>query len=148
MYDVKEGIVPTVISGIEYFFLPKSNKVYIMVATARKLYQFKGFVPSQDDRPWFERIFSSYSKDTNEESLSFEEQGMYSQSEQPHCRLKILYDVNMFFPKSIGYLADTGDLIFNNVSVLQALKYFCHLSLLNVLCSCRWLKVSPPRMIF
>ena len=129
VYDVKEGIVPTVISGIEYFFLPKSNKVYIMVATARKLYQFKGFVPSQDDRPWFERIFSSYSKDTNEESLSFEEQGVYTQSEQPHCRLKILYDANMFFPKSIGYLADTGYLMFNNVSAFNNFQLRMNLSL-------------------
>jgi len=88
-----------------------------MVATARKLYQYKGFVQNKDDRPWFGAIFNNYLRDSTEESLSFGDQILYPQSDQSNCRLHIYYDVHMAFPKSIGYLSDTGFLMYNNVRV-------------------------------
>ncbi|CAG7718037.1 unnamed protein product [Allacma fusca] len=118
IYDIGKG-GPSVISGLEYFFLPKSNKCYIMVATARKLFQFKGFVANRDDNgkePWFNPIFTTYLRDSAEESLPLGDQVLYPQSDQSTWRLHIHYDYGMAFPKSIGCLTDSGYLMFNNIA--------------------------------
>ena len=80
------------------------------------MYQFKGFIPNKDDRPWFTNIFNNYlSQSGIEEVLEFGELAPYVVSDQAISRLNVLYDTGSGYPKNIGYLADTNSLVFNDV---------------------------------
>lgn len=126
LYDIaKEKETTAVISGLEYFFIPRTLKCFILIATARKLYQFKGFISGKEDSPWFHSIFNSYlSQSGSEEVLSlggFEPKDTLRSSDVPMSdkaisRLNILYDNGTGYPKCIGYLLDGNSFMINDVS--------------------------------
>jgi len=119
LYDIGKGNA-AVISGLEYFFLPRTNKCFILVATSKKLFQFKGFVQNKDERPWFSNIFNTYlSQSGMEEVLEFGEVAPYVVSDQAISRLSVLYDTGTGYPRNIGYLADTNSLIYNDVRFMH-----------------------------
>jgi len=108
-----------VISGLEYFFIPKSNKCVILVATYKRLYQFKGEIAYREDRPWFSNIFNCYLSQTSEEH--YEEFGPPSppgvkfHSDHAVSRLHIHYGPGSVRPTSIAYLTNNGVMVYNDV---------------------------------
>lgn len=107
------------ISGLEYFFQPKSNKLFILVATSKRLYQFRGSISYREERPWFASIFTSYISQSSEEY--YREFGPPSPtgnkvySDHAVSRLHIHYFPGIGFPCTIAYLTDTGAMVYNPV---------------------------------
>lgn len=117
VYDIGRG-TPTIIWGLEFFFLPRSTRCYIFVATSKRLYQFKGNIPYREERPMFTGIFNNYMSQSSEES--FKEFGLNSPSGnwtgQTGNKLSVLHAPNLPYPRSITYLSDTCLMVFNHVS--------------------------------
>jgi hypothetical protein len=108
-----------VVSGLEFFFQPKTNNIYILVATSKRLYQFKGSLSYMDERPWFSNIFNAYINQSSEEY--YKEFGPPSPtgfkvlSENSVSRLHIHYFPGVGFPSTIAYLTDNGVMVYNFV---------------------------------
>jgi hypothetical protein len=118
VYDLGKGN-PSVISGLEFFFLPKSNAIIILAATSKRLYQFKGVVAYREERPWFNSIFNSYISQISEES--YKEFGPSSPpgvnffSDHAVTRLHVHYVPGLAYPSSIAYLTDSGVMVDSEV---------------------------------
>lgn len=91
----------------------------ILVATSKRLYQFKGNIPHKDERPWFSGIFTSYISQSSEEY--YREFGPPSPtgikvfSDHAVSRLQIHYVPGMGFPSTVAYLADNGVMVHSPV---------------------------------
>ncbi|CAL8101844.1 unnamed protein product [Orchesella dallaii] len=116
VYDIGKGN-STVICGLEFFFLPRSTKCYIFIATSKRLYQFRGNIPYREERPMFTGIFNSYISQTSEET--YKEFGQNSPTGnwtgQAGNKLSILHSSNLPYPRAIAYLSDSGLMVFNHV---------------------------------
>jgi len=125
VYDLGKGS-PSVISGMEYFFVPKTTKIVILVATSRRLYQFKGSVLYKEERPWFGNIFNSYISGSEENYKEFgplSPPGVKFFSDHAVSRLNVRYVPGLAFPSSISYLTDAGVMIDCEVSSFDA--HYC-----------------------
>lgn len=116
------------ITGLEYFFAYNTSQCFILVATSKKLYQFKGTINSRDDRPWFANIFNSYLSKTAEQFTEFE----LSTSSTISGKLAVNYNHATKSPRSIAYLTEKGIfLYYQNVMLYKNIQFCCthHISI-------------------
>ncbi|XP_063971923.1 vacuolar protein sorting-associated protein 18 homolog [Diachasmimorpha longicaudata] len=99
VFDIGELSKPP-ITGIAFHKVPYSDKYVIIVTTKIRIYQYVGSIINASEKPLLQQIFSRY--------LNVEERFSQLESSLPYSRMQFYYPVAKGFPKSFGWLTETG----------------------------------------
>ncbi|XP_015595539.1 vacuolar protein sorting-associated protein 18 homolog isoform X1 [Cephus cinctus] len=99
VFDIGKASKPP-ITGLEFHKIPNTDKYIIIVTTLIRIYQYIGSVSSSDEKPLLQQIFSKY--------LNMKERFNQLESSLPYSKMQFFYPGPGAFPKSFGWLTETG----------------------------------------